>query len=427
MDIFLIDQRGFVVNRTYERGAWQPWLDLDGDWFSERAGIAAASIATRRVDVFAVDSDGHVRRRTRRDGTWTGWAALPGHPNLLLNEQSSLTAAPWDDDSIVIAVTDNNGQVWYAVVGESNSFTWIALPMHGFTMTKIAAARDVDGSVWLHGVIEGVADASIWSYDMREGPHGQWDARAGGPDDTVAPWQGISGTGVAPGQAIVTGTDPLKAIWRVMGQWGHRRFPWENEPPVAPLPRESSIAAVTRDGVSADILFVGADDLVHGQGRSMRRDYQLPNRQVGASRRVCIQAPNGKFVSAAHGGGAGVRANRTEVLDWERFVMTDVDIVHGDGADWNRLVTFTTHDGKHLLSCRNEMFGHLGFDGEATTLGDWEQFGSEEQAGSEVWAVRLRIRARNGNCLRLVDGDAIAAMGADHEDQAAQIFVVRPS
>lgn len=420
MDIFVIDDGGTVVNRTFEHGVWQEWADLDGALFDERTAIAAAAVEEGRVDVFVLRGDGVVVRRTRRDGAWGTWVDLPGRPEMVLDDTCHMTATPLEGTTVYLAVTDGNHAVWYAHVDENNVFTWIPLPDDGFQMGSIAAAHDTDGGMWVHAVTLNDSDAPIWSYDMAQGHRGDWEARVGLASDEFETWRtSIAATGVAPGQALVTSTDPLLFLQRVFGQWPGAGG-WDREPALFALPNEASVAVVSRDNIGVDILYVGADHLVHGQGRSVGNSFQQATRQIQGRRRVTLEnGLNGMYVSAHGGGGGGVAANRPDVGPWEVFEELDLGPVQGDGADVHQAVAYVTSDGRHILTCANPMFGGLAVTGEGTFVGDWEVFIKEDLPGFSTNA----LRALNGNYVEVGVDALLAAMG--ESAGPAQSFSVR--
>ncbi len=393
VEVFGIATDGFVRTLVAESGTWnRDWTLLDGEQFSTTAGIAAVSRTPDTVEVYAVGQDNQVKCRHFHDGEWeASWETLDTAD---LDQRSSLAAARVDERTAELVATTASGRVVRTIVRNRHADTWeVTAPLFD-PASSVAALPREDGRTQIHAVRRGPAHARLWSLPAIDPDGRSWEPhRPFAFDDTRA----IGATALEDGGQLIAVAGDLMLL-RILGPQG-----WATEDcPDSGSGERGGIAAASPNGRSVCIVGIGEDGLMHPHWRDPNADFVAPTGQVDREVDVMILAPDGHLVSAENGGGAGIRADRANVLGaWERFHMSILQgmVEHGVAK---LVFTLRVADG-HLVTAENG--GGSLLTAKRTWIGDWEKFRLVATVGdkdSSTW--RGSIEAFDGSLWRAEGG-----------------------
>ena len=420
MEVFLVsadpeDRR--VMEKQFTADMWQPgWITLDGAVASgPRAGLAVTSREPDNLTLFVIgESDGangaQIRVRERNGLEWSPWdtIAVGG-----LDDSSQLAAVAVDPDRIDLFAVDEGGRVLHNRLDRGAPSSWTALPgwaaggLQELYFGSISAQLDDDGFTIVHGIPVAAANNGVraalpettaWAYSMRRLLDGAWLEHSidGDPSRRILADQGIAVARLRDfTQEVVLAHDPLFVhtfnTEAFSGKWdwiAPDRPPGGGPSPIGPA---ACVAAVTRDERSLDIFFVDASGAVRHKLRRNNPDLATANVQIDTERTVCIKHLSSLFnVSAENGGGAGVRADRVEVHEWETFTLQQFATQTIDGGRVLPVFALRAHNGQYL-SAEHQGGGGMHLTADRWAVADWEKF-RFEQIGAEPWSGGIQTQ-----------------------------------
>jgi hypothetical protein len=203
----------------------------------------------------------------------------------------------------------------------------------------VAVNPVIDGVLQVHAVSEGSPDARLWTIERTNGTwDGAWTAHL---PEMFPATAGIAATRPAPGSAFVAAAaTPMLLRSYSTGSWQKQ---WTFVDGLG-MSDTSSIAAVSRDPGSVDILALGSDAQLYVITRSLNPGAALANRQVIASYPAAFISDGGRFVSAQPDG--TILADRGQLGPWETFTILELE--DSDNGVNQTLIAVQAHTGRYV-------------------------------------------------------------------------------
>jgi hypothetical protein len=187
-------------------------------------------------------------------------------------------------------------------------------------------------------VSEGSPDARLWTIDRTFGTwSGAWTAHL---PETFPASAGIAAVSPAPGSTVVAAAaNPMLLRSYHTGSW---KTQWTFVDGLQ-MSSTSSIAAVSRDPETVDVIALGADAQLHAITRSLNPSTIPATRQVLDSYPAAFMSHNDQFVSAQPDG--TILADRNQIGPWETFTILVLNDTDDDGVN---LTAVQAHTGRYL-------------------------------------------------------------------------------